>query len=308
MSRDPTADAAEHWNKAFETDHASFEQAALIYTLGSVLYWELHGNPCFGNRGPEFGWLGWLRRLYGSPRPKRVLELGCGNGDLVIDLRSTDFADSFHGLDLAEVGLATARRRVAEKDWDNVTFASADLNHLELQPGCADMVLAQSSIHHVENLEGLFAQVARALAPGRGLFAIHEYVGPNRWQFTTAQMLITNGLLWLMPARLKRRVGAAPPKQRIGRPTVEQMIAMDPSEAVRSAEIEGVFRRFFEVEQRVDHGGGISVLVLDEIISNFRREDPTSVRWMKLVIAVDTFACRTGLVPSSNLVLAGRPR
>ena len=308
MSSDPTGAAVERWNKAFETDHASVERAALIYTHGFVLYWELHGNHCFGNRGPEFGWLGWLRRLYGSPRPKRVLELGSGTGDLLIDLRSTDFADRFHGLDLSEVGLATARRRVAERGWDNVTFASADLNHLTLEPGSADMVLAQASIHHVENLEGLFAQVAGALVSGRGLFAINEYVGPSRWQFTTAQMVITNGLLRLMPARLKRRIGDAPPKQRISRPTVEQMVAMDPSESVRSAEIESVFRQFFEVEQRVEYGGGISVLVLDEIISNFRNEDPPSVRWMKRVIAVDNLARRTGIVPSNNLVLAGRPR
>ena len=86
------------------------------------------------------------------------------------------------------------------------------------------------------------------------------------------------------------------------------MIEMDPSEAVRSEEIVPLLQRHLTLEHRVDYGGSVSILVLDNIVSNFRKDDPQSLRWFKFILSVDHWARRIGIVPSINVVLAGRPR
>lgn len=307
MSHDVSEGAKSRWDRAFQTDHADQAHICKIYTLASVLYWQLYGNKCFSNTGSEYGWLAWLKRIYGSPRPKRVLELGSGNGDLLLDLRRMDFANEFVGIDISEAAIHIAREKARQAGYTNLTFIQEDLNHVQLEPNTYDIVISQMCIHHVENLEGLFGQVARALTPG-GVFAINEYVGPARWQFTLTQLILANLLLQILPRRLRVCYPDGRLKRGIRRPTIQQMIDMDPSEAARSDEILPVFQQYFVLEHCIDYGGSVSILVLDNIVSNFREDDPQSIRWFKFILDVDHWARQSGLVPIINVVLAGRPR
>ena len=297
----------ERWDKAFSSDHAKPEQIRAIYTLASELYWHLYGNRCFGNTVSENGWLSWLPRVYGNPRPRCVLELGSGNGDLLLALRLIDFADEYIGIDASNVAVQMAQQKAIDAGFSNVRFEVGDLNNLALAPTAYDMILAQMCIHHIANLEHLFTQVTRALT-SNGLFAINDYVGPSRWQFTWTQLLLANALLRWLPKRLKVNHPEGNIKGQHKRPTIQGMLAMDASEAVRSGEIVDVFKHYFSVEQEIDYGGSVSILVLDNIISNFREEDPASVAWLKVVLWLDHLARRLRLVPCINLVLAGRPR
>jgi len=299
--------AKSRWDSAFETDHADQAHICKTYTLASVLYWELYGNRCFSNTGSEYGWLSWLQRVYSHPRPKRVLELGSGNGDLLLDLRRMDFADEFVGIDISDAGIRLAGEKAAQMGYTNVAFFQGDLNQIQLESNTYDIIVSQMCIHHVENLEGLFEQVAQALV-SNGIFAISDYVGPTRWQHTLMQLLLANLLLQALPRRLKISYPDGKLKRGIRRPAIQQMIKMDPSEAVRSEEIAPLFEQYFKLEHRIDYGGSISILVLDNIISNFRRDDPPSLGWFKFILNVDHWARRIGVVPSINAVLAGRPR
>lgn len=219
-----------------------------------------------------------------------------------------ELADGFTGLDISEIGLQLARRKAAKVGCSNVRFLQQDLNRIMLEPASYDMVVTQMSLHHIENLERVFEQVAQALVPG-GSFAANDYVGPVRWQFTSMQLILANAILQVLPRRLRvSNPDGGKVKSSIGRPTVQQMIEMDPSEAVRSGEIVPLFQRFFTVEHRIDYGGSVSVLVLDNIINNFRAEDPGSVKWLRFIPAVDHWARQTGLVPPINFVLAGHPK
>ncbi len=92
-------------------------------------------------------------------------------------------------------GLGTLRRRAR--------FIRADLNFAELPPDRYDVIWASGSLHHVVNLEYLYRQVARALRPG-GLFALHEYVGERRLQYTPHRLARVNALLRDVPARFRR--------------------------------------------------------------------------------------------------------
>lgn len=307
MSHHKSDRAQSRWDSSYESDHAHQAGICNIYTLASVLYWELYGNECLSNTGSEYGWLSWLRRVYGSPRPRRVLELGSGNGDLLLDLQRMDLADEFVGIDLSEGAIRVAREKARQGGRTNITFVQGDLNQIKLESSTYDIIVSQMCIHHVEHLEWLFEQVAQAVVPN-GVFAINDYIGPTRWQFTPMQLLLANLLLWLLPRRLKVSYPDGKLKTVVRRPTIQQMIDMDPSEAVRSEEIVPLFERYFTVEHCIDYGGSVSILVLNNIISSFREDDPQSLRWFKLILAVDHWARRSGIVPVINIVLAGRPR
>ena len=299
--------AKARWDGAYETDHADLAHIRRIYTLASDLYWELYGNKCFHYAGSENGWLAWLKRVYGSPRPTRVLELGSGNGDLLLDLRRMDFADEFTGIDLSEIAIQVAHEKAEQAGYTNLAFVQGDLNQVQPESNAYDVVVSQMCIHHVENLEGLFGQVVQALTPN-GVFVINEYIGPTRWQFTSMQLFLANFLLRILPRRLRVRYPDGKLKKEVKRPTIQQMIDMDPSEAVRSDEIVSLFEQHFTLDHRIDYGGAVSLLVLDNIISNFRRDDLRSLRWVKLILKVDHWARQTGIVPSINAVLSGRAR
>src|SRR3712207_8383080 len=52
------------------------------------------------------------------------------------------------------------------RSMSGITYAAADLNTLRLEPGSADAVFAHSAVHHVQDLEHLYATVHAALRPG----------------------------------------------------------------------------------------------------------------------------------------------
>ena len=299
------AQVQQRWDNNYAGDYATQESLCKIYTLGSPLYWELYGNQCLSNAGKEYGWISWLKRVYGNPRPKRVLELGSGNGDLSIELQRVDFADEFTGLELSDVAIQVARQKCEQLGYQNISFVQKDLNTSKLEPARHDVVVAQMCIHHVERLEWLFEQVVQTLVPG-GLFVINDYVGPTRWQFTIFQLFMANFLIVLLPRYLRFSYPGGQLKRWIRRPTIQNMIKMDPSEAVRSSEIMPIFKRYFAVEHCIDYGGTISTLVLDNIIGNFRREDSRSMHWLRLILKVDHWARHVHLVPTANVVMAGR--
>src|SRR5437899_10642677 len=100
-----------------------------------------------------------------------------------------------------------------------------------------DVIWSSGCLHHVVNLESLFAEVERALRDG-GLFAVHDYVGERRMQFAPERLARINALLREVPARY--RPGGT--QELTGPPPY-----LSPFCAVRSDEILGAARARFEV-------------------------------------------------------------
>ena len=101
------------------------------------------------------------------------------------------------------------------------------LDELDLQPGSIDILLGLGAVHHVENLEGLWATARQLLRPG-GVVMAQEYIGPNRFQWTDAQMAVgTEVLSRMVPDEHE------PHHDQVIRIPPEEIAAVDPSEAVR---------------------------------------------------------------------------
>ena len=137
----------------------------------------------------------------------RCLSLGCGTGRLERQLDALGAFVSCDAYDIAEGSIQQARQAAASAGYQTIDYAIADLNTVEFAEGHYDAVWAAGSVHHVTNLEHLFAQVARTLKPG-GLFLLNEYIGPNRFQFPARQRQIIQACNDLLPAAYRHVVMA----------------------------------------------------------------------------------------------------
>lgn len=108
----------------------------------------------------------------------RVLDLGCGFGWFCRWAQQQGAARVL-GLDLSQSMLARARATTADAA---ITYATADLERLDLPEAAFDLAYSSLALHYVENLAGLLATVHRALAPGGHLvFSIEHpiYMAPT---------------------------------------------------------------------------------------------------------------------------------
>ena len=110
------------------------------------------------------------------PAPRRVLDLGCGDGRLaalVLDVRPS--VEAAVAVDSSEVMLAHARERFV--DDDRVEVRAWDLDDPIAPLGRFDVVVSGFAIHHLddERKRALFAEIAAQLEPG-GAFLNLEVV------------------------------------------------------------------------------------------------------------------------------------
>jgi 2-polyprenyl-3-methyl-5-hydroxy-6-metoxy-1,4-benzoquinol methylase len=90
---------------------------------------------------------------------ERVLDLGCGEGELTAVLARTGARTL--GVDVAEAALARARRRHPELSFERVPIDGP----LPLADGAFDVVWASEVIEHVADTARWLSEVRRVLAP-----------------------------------------------------------------------------------------------------------------------------------------------
>ncbi len=248
-----------------------------------------------------------LLQLQGCPIPiERALSLGCGFGALERDLYARGMISRLDAYDLASTAIVEASRQAEVAGMTGLQFHVADLETLRPPQRSMDVVLAHSSIHHVEHLESLYEVVRRTLRP-HGLFHLNEFIGPSRFQWTDAQLALSNSFLEGLPERL-RRLPSGKPKERLTRPTIEDMIAADPTEAVRSSDLISLLDKFFEIVEIRHTGGTLLHLVLGGIAQNFDPSSREDEARLARLFDLENKAITDGMITSDFAVIVAKPR
>lgn len=210
----------------------------------------------------------------------RGITLGCGYGEFERGLSQYRLLKIHEAVDISRESIAQARRLAQDGGFDHIQYRVDDLNKITFSVSSYDVVFGISSIHHVTDLRHLFQQVAASLKPG-GYFLLDEYVGPSQFQWPEAQLSIVNEQLEALPAEFKQLVSGNGAKGTVTRPTLAQMNAADPSEAIRSADILKLLPDHFDVVEINGYGGSLLQLLLEGITGNFMEDDPRSMAYLQ---------------------------
>jgi ubiquinone/menaquinone biosynthesis C-methylase UbiE len=187
----------------------------------------------------------------------RILELGCGEGNLTLELAS-------HGLDLTAIDLSPERIERARSRARGLNLGVqpnwivADLNAFSLPKNGFDCVVAHDSLHHILHLGHLCEEVTQALKPD-GRFIIMDYVGMGFLRKLVAGFLY--GVLptyqpYSMKWRLRKRLSGflateAQKRKALDQESTESLHEHSPFEEISQQSIlDEIKKRFEIVEQR----------------------------------------------------------
>ena len=241
---------------------------------------------------------------------ERMLSIGCGSGRLERSLAEIGAFRSCEAFDVAPGALEQARRLAADAGFGNIDYQLRDLHSTVLPRGTYDAVWCSGSLHHIQDLEGASRAISAALRPG-GYFFLNEYVGANRFDFPERQKRAIQAAFELIPPEYRISFFPATrglPAERPHLPVREEVIAADPSEAVRSNEIVPVLRRDFEIVAMHQAGGSLLQFLLSGIAGNFREEDPDSMRILRMLMEVEDALIDSGGLESDFVVLAAKAK
>ncbi len=118
------------------------------------------------------------RVLAGASAP-RILEIGCGNGLLLAELRGRYPGARLQGVDYVPEMVALARSR----QLPGVEIGRGDVTGLGFADGSFDVVVSERVIINLldrEHQARAFAEVARVLAPGGHFLCIEAFAEPLR--------------------------------------------------------------------------------------------------------------------------------
>ena len=236
----------------------------------------------------------------------RALSLGCCGGNLERALIDLGAAERVDAIDASPESIRVAIELANQHGMGHrINYRLEDIDHLRLTRNAYDFVIAKMSLHHFANLEHVFAEVRQALKPG-AVFVFNEFVGPTRFQWTELQLTLINRLLQILPER-HRRSASGDPLAEIARPTLEEMIAMDPTEAVRSADIIPVLEKDFEILERKDYGGTLLHPLLNHVMPTFDVNDERQLSLLRMIALFEQTLVEQKVLASDFTYVVARP-
>lgn len=160
----------------------------------------------------------------GWPYPK-ALELGCGTGFFLLNLKQAGVLDEGHVTDISPGMVAAAQRNAKSLGFD-IGGRVADAESLPYADATFDLVVGHAVLHHIPDVELALREVVRVLRPGARFVIAGE---PTRYGDWVARRL--SRLTW---AAATRATHLPPLRDRWARPRQEL------DESSRAAALEAV--------------------------------------------------------------------
>lgn len=96
----------------------------------------------------------------------RVVDLGCGPGEITISLAMARPKWEVLGIDGSSPMLQVASKRAARELVRNVRFRLTDVRRLAAEFGPFDLIVSNSLLHHIRDPNELWETIRRVAAPG----------------------------------------------------------------------------------------------------------------------------------------------
>ncbi len=243
-----------------------------------------------------------LVEQYPQVQQAHVLSLCCGDASFESALLARGVFSRVTGFDLSGQSIELINQAT-----DRLQVKIADVNTVPYGQHEYDVVFAKAALHHIERLEYAFDEIKRCLKPG-GLLVTLDFFGPSRFQWTDAQLQACH---WFwehrVPAELRREQdGSETPN--IQRMNVADLVAMDPSEAVRSGELYDLLRQNFEILCDVPLGGTVlNLLLYGERVNRFNAQNPAHCALIREAHAFELDLISRGALASDFRFIVARP-
>jgi len=92
-----------------------------------------------------------------------VMDFGCGTGLLTLQLQP--LVRTVTGVDSSQGMLDIFNQKVAKLNLHNVAASLVDIDQSDTLEGKYDVVVSNMTLHHIKNIESLFAQFYKVIAP-----------------------------------------------------------------------------------------------------------------------------------------------
>lgn len=299
---------APYFSRIFKRDKNRVKAAWKISAKKTSAWWVIpevikHWNELISG-DPETDYYDYISGKYFSDRTElRGLSLGCGDGNKVLEwLRLCDF-QKITAYDITPSRIEFATKKAKEVSCDKkVEYIAEDIYKIEYPSNFYDFVFIEQSLHHFSPLKDLLLKINDTLRPD-GYFVINEYVGPDRFQWTQAQLDLANAVLRMLPEKYRVRQVDGAIQKKIYRPGRLQMILRDPSEAVESSSIMPLLHEVFDVVEERPYNGAILHLLFNGIAQNFCNDDEDSKKILRLCIDIEDIMTEVGQIQSDYAVV-----
>lgn len=124
----------------------------------------------------------------------RVLDVGCGCGNLLIDLAHW-YGCSGSGLDLSEERVKFAREKLAGEDGLHIEFDHGSATRMPYESGSFSHVVSQDALFLVPDKQRSHAEIHRVLRPG-GVFAFSDFLQPKKEVSERARVHVYDRVRW----------------------------------------------------------------------------------------------------------------
>ena len=121
----------------------------------------------------------WLLDRRGLPPPRRILDLGCGPGDLSFELARHFPRATILAMDFTPAMLERARQHRAPPP--SPSFGLADAQALPFKDSTFDLVTSAFLIRNLPRLREGVGEMRRVLRPGGSLLALEVGEPPSPW-------------------------------------------------------------------------------------------------------------------------------
>lgn len=161
----------------------------------------------FLSAGIDIQWRKTVRKLLADGKPKTILDVATGTGDLAIEL-SKLAPDKIIGIDIATEMLDIGKEKIVRKGLNSIIeLQEGDAENLKYNDNSFDAITVAFGVRNFETLQKGLKEMNRVLVPG-GKVAVLEFSKPKAFPFKQSYNFYSRYILPVMGKVISRSTTA----------------------------------------------------------------------------------------------------